>query len=73
MTGEARRLAPELAEGVLSPALGAPPAMAVTCLASWRERLRITSDFMEMGREEPLSLYPASVPNTTATGEIDAL
>ena len=49
--GEARRLAPGLAEGGVSEEpLPAPRR------ASWRARLRMTSDFMEIGRAEPCSL-----------------
>ena len=48
--GVARRLAPGLAEGV------SETPLFPTLLASCRERLRMTSDFMEIGRAEPCNL-----------------
>ena len=53
--GDARRLAPGLADGGVSDAL-LPAPLPLPRRASWRARLRITSDFMEMGRAEPCSL-----------------
>lgn len=47
--GEARLLTPGLAEGVSSTVA---PAL-LPRLASCRERLRMTSDFIEIGRAEP--------------------
>ena len=49
--GDARRLAPGLADGGVSEEL-----LPVPRRASWRARLRMTSDFMEIGRAEPCSL-----------------
>ena len=53
--GDARRLAPGLADGGVSDAL-LPAPLPLPRRASWRARLRITSDFIEMGRAEPCSL-----------------
>ena len=47
--GEVRRLAPGLADGVSEES---GPAR----LESWRERLRMTSDFIEIGLADPCSL-----------------
>ena len=49
--GEARRLAPGLAEGGVS-----DEPLPTPRRASWRARLRMTSDFMEIGRAEPCNL-----------------
>ena len=49
--GEARRLAPGLAEGGVS-----EDPLPLPRRASCRARLRMTSDFMEIGRAEPCSL-----------------
>lgn len=53
--GDVRRDAPGEAEGVSGGLMTLPPEMEAR-RASCRERLRMTSDFMEMGRGEPCSL-----------------
>lgn len=53
--GDGRRDAPGLAEGV-SEALPLPVVPLLPRRASCLERLRITSDFIEIGRAEPCSL-----------------
>ncbi len=54
--GDGRRDAPGLADGV-SEALPLPcPLLLLPRRASCRERLRMTSDFIEIGRAEPCSL-----------------
>ena len=47
LAGDGRRLTPGLAVGVSAAARRRP---------SWRDLLRMTSDFMEIGRAEPCSL-----------------